>query len=188
MDPVDVVLLVHAAQPDAPPAELATLCTEYGVPVSEAQVRVALRLAPKQPTQPVPAAPQRPQITAVPEQADLPAPAVGRTEYASGDLHLDLVSSPQVHRQVACACREKGDVVAGAGRLHGFSHLPGPGPASSKTRGPLVHIAGRSKPARVTKQRTAPWPCSTPDRAGHRPNPLRRPWERSARICALYTN
>ena len=35
--------------------------------------------------------------------------------------------------------------MAKAGRLHGFSHLPGPGPASSKTRGPLVHIAGRSK-------------------------------------------
>lgn len=35
--------------------------------------------------------------------------------------------------------------MAEAGRLYGFSHLPGPGPASSKTRGPLVHIAGRSK-------------------------------------------
>jgi hypothetical protein len=35
--------------------------------------------------------------------------------------------------------------MAEAGRLHGFSHLPGSGPASSKTRGPLVHIAGRSK-------------------------------------------
>ncbi len=31
------------------------------------------------------------------------------------------------------------------GRLHGFSHLPGPGPAPSKTRGPLVLITGRSK-------------------------------------------
>ena len=29
------------------------------------------------------------------------------------------------------------------GRLHGFSHLPGQGPASSKTRGPLVQIPGR---------------------------------------------
>jgi hypothetical protein len=29
--------------------------------------------------------------------------------------------------------------------LRGFSHLPGPGPASSKTRGPLVHIAVRPK-------------------------------------------
>jgi hypothetical protein len=39
----------------------------------------------------------------------------------------------------------RGCVVAEAGRLHGFSHLPGPGPASSKTRGPLAHIAVRSK-------------------------------------------
>lgn len=29
------------------------------------------------------------------------------------------------------------------GRLHGFSPLPGSGPASSKTRGPLVQIPGR---------------------------------------------
>lgn len=29
--------------------------------------------------------------------------------------------------------------------LLGFSHLPGPGPASSKTRGPLVLIAVRPK-------------------------------------------
>lgn len=35
--------------------------------------------------------------------------------------------------------------MAAVGRLHGFSHLPGPGPASSKTRGPLVHIAVRLK-------------------------------------------
>jgi hypothetical protein len=31
------------------------------------------------------------------------------------------------------------------GRLRGFTHLPGPEPASSKTGGPLGHIAARSK-------------------------------------------
>lgn len=31
------------------------------------------------------------------------------------------------------------------GRLHGFTHLPGLGPASSKIRGPLDHIAVRLK-------------------------------------------
>lgn len=31
------------------------------------------------------------------------------------------------------------------GRLHGFTHFPGSGPASSKTRGPLDHIAARPK-------------------------------------------
>ncbi len=33
----------------------------------------------------------------------------------------------------------------GGGRLHGFTHLPGSGPASSKTRGPLVQIPGSSQ-------------------------------------------
>ncbi|WP_433406935.1 hypothetical protein [Streptomyces sp. CA-146814] len=43
MDPLAVVHLVRAAHPEDTPAEVATLCTEYGVPVSETQVRVALR-------------------------------------------------------------------------------------------------------------------------------------------------
>lgn len=43
MDPLAVVHLVRAAHPDDTPAEVAALCTEYGVPVSETQVRVALR-------------------------------------------------------------------------------------------------------------------------------------------------
>jgi hypothetical protein len=38
----------------------------------------------------------------------------------------------------------------------GFTHLPESGPASGKTRGPLVQIPGRGKPARVAGQRTAP--------------------------------
>ncbi|WP_143669117.1 hypothetical protein [Streptomyces sp. wa1063] len=43
MDPLAVVHLVRAAHPGGTPAEVAALCTEYGVPVSETQVRVALR-------------------------------------------------------------------------------------------------------------------------------------------------
>ncbi|MFJ8224938.1 hypothetical protein [Streptomyces griseus] len=43
MDPLAVVHLVRAAHPEDTPAEVAALCTEYGVPVSETQVRVALR-------------------------------------------------------------------------------------------------------------------------------------------------
>ncbi|MER8266513.1 hypothetical protein ABT007_20200 [Streptomyces griseus] len=43
MDPLAAVHLVRAAHPEDTPAEVAALCTEYGVPVSETQVRVALR-------------------------------------------------------------------------------------------------------------------------------------------------
>ncbi|MET9973915.1 hypothetical protein ACFYOI_03630 [Streptomyces microflavus] len=43
MDPLAVVHLVRSAHPKDGPAEVAALCTEYGVPVSETQVRVALR-------------------------------------------------------------------------------------------------------------------------------------------------
>ncbi|MEV8048940.1 hypothetical protein [Streptomyces bacillaris] len=43
MDPLAVVHLVRDAHPAVEPAGIAALCTEYGVPVSETQVRVALR-------------------------------------------------------------------------------------------------------------------------------------------------
>ena len=43
MDPIDAIRTVRAAHPDATPAELASITTEYGVPVSETQVRLALR-------------------------------------------------------------------------------------------------------------------------------------------------
>jgi hypothetical protein len=43
MDPIDAIERVRVAHPAATPAELAALCTEYGVPVSETQVRIAIR-------------------------------------------------------------------------------------------------------------------------------------------------
>ncbi len=43
MDPLAAVRLVRAAHPEDSPAEVAALCTGYGVPVSETQVRIALR-------------------------------------------------------------------------------------------------------------------------------------------------
>ncbi|MEV7112359.1 hypothetical protein [Streptomyces anulatus] len=43
MDPLAVVHLVRAAHPAVEPGGIAALCTEYGVPVSETQVRIALR-------------------------------------------------------------------------------------------------------------------------------------------------
>nr|WP_237269876.1 hypothetical protein [Streptomyces caniscabiei] len=104
LDPFDAVLRVHAAHPDSTPAELAELCTGYGVPVSETRVRVALRAADPPPV------PERPQIEAAPEPvpgpADVPVPAVPEApglEYTARGLHLDIITTPQIHREVLCA-------------------------------------------------------------------------------------
>lgn len=43
LDPLDAILRVQAAHPDRSPADLAQLVTEYGVPVTETQVRIATR-------------------------------------------------------------------------------------------------------------------------------------------------
>ncbi|MFM9595734.1 hypothetical protein ACKI1J_24260 [Streptomyces scabiei] len=117
LDPFDAVLRVHAAHPDATPAELAQLCTGYGVPVSETRVRMALRAtdpAPvPEPAPAVPAVPERPQIAPAPE----PWPEelyeeydehqglteVPDWEYTARGLHLDITTTPQVHREVLCA-------------------------------------------------------------------------------------
>lgn len=43
MDPLDAIRIVHAAHWDTTPAELASLCTEYGVPVTATLARVATK-------------------------------------------------------------------------------------------------------------------------------------------------
>jgi hypothetical protein len=82
MDTIEAVDCVHRAHPDAAPAELAALCTEYGVPVSEALVRLALR-ADHWGTGPVfdPATPEPREQTAVPEPVphDVPEPPPAET-------------------------------------------------------------------------------------------------------------
>ncbi|MFI5685878.1 hypothetical protein [Streptomyces sp. NPDC051636] len=114
MDPVDAVLRVHAGHPDASPAELASLCTEYGVPVSQAQVQVALHAAPKHPTPPAPvesgqpaallfASPERPQLdTATPDDGTRVPDSTGEA-YPRSDLQLYLTTDPEVRPEVACA-------------------------------------------------------------------------------------
>ncbi|MFE9935873.1 hypothetical protein [Streptomyces hirsutus] len=114
MDPVDVVLFIHAARPDATPAELASLCTQYGVPVSETLVGVALRSLPKesgtpilaapgQPGTPLPAGHDRPRLAAVPDPATPPVPEDDLPAYPASGLHLDVVTEPEVRREHACA-------------------------------------------------------------------------------------
>ncbi|MEI5522516.1 hypothetical protein WB388_18095 [Streptomyces brasiliscabiei] len=110
LDPFDAVLRVRAAHPDATPAELAELCTGYGVPVSETRVRVALRAtdpAPvPEPVPAVPAVPEPPQIEAAPpapDPEDVGVPEGFGYEYTARGLHLDISTTPQVHREVLCA-------------------------------------------------------------------------------------
>jgi hypothetical protein len=97
MDPIEAIQSVHRAHPVADRAELAVLCTEYGVPVSEAQAGLALR-ADKWgvPESITPTAPERPELTAVPEPVpdDVPAPPPAAT------LELDLTDMPEVHPEV----------------------------------------------------------------------------------------
>ncbi|MEU1478913.1 hypothetical protein [Streptomyces sp. NPDC005760] len=114
MDPLDAVLTISAAHPDATDAELASLSTEYGVPVSEAQVRVALHAVPA----PVPEAQQAPEPAQVQQQApaialfaapaELPAvhqavPDTIKYAYQAGGLHLDVTTEAEVRREHACA-------------------------------------------------------------------------------------
>ncbi|WRZ36202.1 hypothetical protein OG931_21840 [Streptomyces phaeochromogenes] len=118
MDPLAAVHRVHAARPDRTPAEVAALCTQYGVPVSETQVRVALRAGNPDPVPAsVPAVPEHPQITAaseqeptrvpepepVPDPADVPVPATIGVEYPAAGLLLDLTTETEVRREFACA-------------------------------------------------------------------------------------
>ncbi|MEU1155749.1 hypothetical protein ABZ369_22410 [Streptomyces sp. NPDC005918] len=97
MDPIEAILLVHRAHPDAAPADLAVLCTEYGVPVTAAQAGLALR-AGRWGTGPVidPPAPEQPELPGVPEPVPdgVPAPPPAET------LVLDLAEMPEVHAEV----------------------------------------------------------------------------------------
>ncbi|MFC8862673.1 hypothetical protein [[Kitasatospora] papulosa] len=85
MDPLAAVHQVRSAHPAATPAELASLCVGYGVPVSETQVRVAIGAGNPAPQVPAPA---RPALDQVP--AEVPGPG----------LQLDLLSTALVHPEV----------------------------------------------------------------------------------------
>ncbi|MGW3110534.1 hypothetical protein [Streptomyces sp. NPDC001091] len=113
MDPIDAVRAVEAAHPDATPGELAALCTEYGVPVSETQVRIALRAAAQPPTpilavQPVQAPDFDTAATAAlaitqptAPQPDAAAPqGTAAATPAQSALTLDLAPMPPVHLAV----------------------------------------------------------------------------------------
>lgn len=105
MDPFEAVLQVHAAHPQQTPEELSSTCTEYGVPVTATQVRIALRA---HTPQAVPAVPERPELEAAPAPVpqavpEAEVPAVPDHEYTAPGLHLDLHTEPQVRPEFACA-------------------------------------------------------------------------------------
>jgi hypothetical protein len=84
MDPFDAVHAVASAKPTATLREIASLCCEYGVPVSETQVSIALRGSSKLAPPPVS---EKPTAAPVPD----------------ADLHLDLQLDPEVHPEVRSA-------------------------------------------------------------------------------------
>ncbi|MER6235935.1 hypothetical protein ABT185_07645 [Streptomyces clavifer] len=88
MDPFDVVRQMHSAHPEAEPSALAALCTEYGVPVSETQVLMALRPARQRLFADAVAPPALEAAAEVP--AEVPGPG----------LVLDLMSTMLVHPEV----------------------------------------------------------------------------------------
>ncbi|MEU4169469.1 hypothetical protein AB0F46_21660 [Streptomyces sp. NPDC026665] len=117
METIDAVLQVRDSHPDLTHAELASLCTEYGVPVSPTQVLIAVRtripaavpVVPDntEPEQPGPAATptDEPELVAVPV-SDLPhVPALDAIGdgYSVTGLHLDVTTEPEVRREFACA-------------------------------------------------------------------------------------
>lgn len=93
MDPIEAILCVHRAHPTASPAELAALCTEYGVPVTEAQAGLALR-ADRWGAGPIiePTAPEPPALPAVP--ADVPEPSPAETPVP------EPADMPELHPEV----------------------------------------------------------------------------------------
>lgn len=174
MDPLDAVLQVHAAHPQRTPAELAAICTEYGVPVSETQVRIALHAVPGQPTAAAPGIPERPQLTAVPEMVAEPVPDTIKYEYTTGDLHLDIESEAQVRREFACAVPPALTTIAAPQqRTRAEVHARVPD-VPARPASPDAAARGRTSESRSearTRRRTrpeaqpVPQPASTPSTA-----------------------
>ncbi|WP_371579450.1 hypothetical protein [Streptomyces sp. NBC_01314] len=172
LDPFDAVLRVHAAHPDATPAELAELCTGYGVPVTETRVRMALRAADPDPVPApvpaVPAAPERAQIEAaaeaVPTPQPVPVPAVPQVsgyEYTARGLHLDITTAPEVHREVLCAVPA---AMSRSGRTRTEVHARIPDvPAVPHGREDMGEPAAREERETTARQ--------TPDRTAETPVP-----------------
>ncbi|WP_267244373.1 hypothetical protein [Streptomyces sp. PR69] len=99
LEPVDAITQVRSAHPTATPAEVAALCTEYGVPVSETLVRVATRAGnPPRPKK----GPERPVLAVVPDSG----------------LLLDVQTADEVHPEVRAHMPVPGTARARTPRVH----------------------------------------------------------------------
>ncbi len=191
MDPLDAVLHVHTARPDADPAELASLCTEYGVPVSETQVRVALRALPKTPGSPTPAlatpepaeppaAPALPRLTPVPDPPAAALPAPEPTPYPASGLHLDVVTEPEVRPEHACAVPAALAYLRPT-RTEVHARVPDSEPVIEDEHGFARWLADEEQPAAAAEPSTRPEvdptpavPDPTPRRVDPVPHPAGR--------------
>ncbi len=154
MDPIDAILLVHRAHPETGPAELAALCTEYGVPVTEAQTGLALR-AGQWGAGPVidPAVPERPSLDPVPEPVPVDAPEPPPAE----TLDLDLADMPEVHPEVRAP-----DLVLAAERTRTEVHARVPDePAPEPIEDPFAFVPHRAHEEREAASR-APSSAAVP--------------------------
>ncbi|MBK3572617.1 hypothetical protein JHN63_02015 [Streptomyces sp. MBT65] len=167
LDPVDAVVQVHGAHPDTSPAQLASLCTEYGVPVSEAQVRIALHAVPEPvpdrvsaavPTGPAPVAlfpalPVDPVSQSIAHEA---LPDTVEYAYQAGGLQLDLRTEAGVRPSHACAvparARTRSEVHARVPEVPSPSAPSGDTRTYSGDRGAEDHAADR-EPSRTRPRR-----------------------------------
>ncbi|MBD0838806.1 hypothetical protein [Streptomyces sp. TRM68416] len=93
MDPADAVRIAHDAQPDMPPADLASLLVSYGVVVDAVQVALVLGQRPAEYEVHRPDAPDAPQVNAL-EPLDLQ----GAIEEAASALGPDASAREIVER------------------------------------------------------------------------------------------
>ncbi|MEU9661898.1 hypothetical protein [Streptomyces chartreusis] len=165
MDPIDAIQAMRDAHPDATAPELASLCTEYGVPVTEGMVRIALHPKAAQPdAQPHTAILQPPSPPALdpapqpqPEPGDFDSAAASAIALAHPSTALVGEGSPNA---VAHVGRE-GLVLDLAPMLPVQPHLCAPAPepvaqpaapqATAQARKPL-----RAQAARPTVQELRP--------------------------------
>jgi hypothetical protein len=177
MDPLDAVLQVHASHPAATPAELATLCTGYGVTVTETQVGVALRALPKTSTQ-APGAGSTPPEQPGPGPADTALPGTAEDTYLAPELQATGGSGGEVGGELAVALPAQARR-PGSTRPAVHARVPD-GPNVLEETGPSAHprpaderVAAPTRPATrpeagaLPSGEPVPGPAGSPAPDGH---------------------
>ncbi|WP_320784169.1 hypothetical protein [Streptomyces sp. CRN 30] len=106
MHPMDAIQAVHEAHGTATPAELAALTTEYGVPVTEGLVRIALHPKAAQPDAPKDAQPQpilAPQPQPVPALGPAAQPEAEESDFEDTAASALALTQPDADHQPADA-------------------------------------------------------------------------------------